>query len=128
MNKVNVNQAKQLLSMLLSGAVDTPVAVNRKRGAKSGKKTRQAKAPKDEAAIEASRQKNNALVVEAFTKAGYADVQPRVNVLTYDKWLEKGRRVRKGEKSIRVGNFALFHLDQTDAEAGMDEPAASEAA
>lgn len=112
---MNQKAVKQLLSMLTSMA-DVPVAVNRKRPVK-GKNQRRAKgAPKDEAAIEASRQKNNELVIETFTKAGYADVQPRVNVLTYDKWLEQGRRVRRGEKHTRVGNFALFHILQTDAE------------
>ena len=104
----------QFLKML-SNAADAPVAVNRKRPTKGGKKQRAAQpAQKDEAAIEASRLKNNELTVEAFTKAGYTDVQPRVNVLTYGKWEEQGRRVRKGEKSVRVGNFALFHLTQTD--------------
>ena len=58
--------------------------------------------------------RNNAECVSAFTAAGYKDVKPRVNVLTYKKWLEKGRKVREGEKSVRVGMFALFHEDQTD--------------
>lgn len=109
---------KQVLQQFMSMLMDGEVAVNRKRlptKTKTKKKAKSAaKAPKDEAAIEQARQKNNDLVLEAFTAAGYADVQPRVNVLTYDKWIEQGRRVRKGEKSIRVGNFALFHLDQTD--------------
>ena len=57
---------------------------------------------------------NDAKCVEAFTKAGYKDVQPRVNVLTYDKWVAQGRLVRKGEKSVKVGPFSLFHKEQTD--------------
>jgi len=35
------------------------------------------------------------------------------NVLTYDKWLEKGRRVRKGQKALPGLKF-LFHIEQTD--------------
>lgn len=57
---------------------------------------------------------NDAKCVAAFVKAGVADVKPRVNVLTYNKWVEKGRMVRKGEKSVKVGPFALFHENQTD--------------
>lgn len=39
-----------------------------------------------------------------------ADIQLRVNVLPFKKWLENGRVVRKGEKSVR----GLFHISQTD--------------
>ena len=62
----------------------------------------------------AYRAKNDAETIEVFTKAGFTDVQPRVNVMTYDKWIEtKGRRVKKGEKSHKVGPFSLFHEEQT---------------
>lgn len=57
---------------------------------------------------------NDAGCVAAFTKAGYKDVQPRVNVMTYKKFIASGRMVRKGEKATRVGPFNLFHVDQTD--------------
>lgn len=59
--------------------------------------------------------KNDAEAIAQFTAAGYADVQPRVNVLTYDKWIANGRMVRKGEKSTQVGPFRLFHISQTDS-------------
>ena len=49
-----------------------------------------------------------------FAAAGIADVKPRVNVLTYNKWIAAGRLVRKGEKAVKVGPFALFHVSQTD--------------
>lgn len=123
---MNKQVAAQFLAML-QGAMDAPVAVNRKRPAK-GKNTKRAKgkARASEAEIEASRLRNNELVMEAFTKAGFTDVQPRINVLTYDKWVEQGRRVRKGEKSTRVGNFNLFHVSQTDADAPAAEAAAKQ--
>lgn len=67
--------------------------------------------------------------IVAFTKAGFKDIQPRVNVLTYGKvkddgtktgWLAQGRMVRKGEKATKVrakgmrGSIPLFHVSQTD--------------
>ena len=67
--------------------------------------------------------KNDAECIAVFTKAGYKDVQPRVNVLTYGKvkpdgsktgWLSMGRQVKKGQKAVRVGPFALFHITQTE--------------
>lgn len=55
---------------------------------------------------------NDAECIKAFEKKGYKDVQPRVTVKTYKKFLEDGLMVRKGEKSTRVGPFNLFHRDQ----------------
>jgi hypothetical protein len=52
--------------------------------------------------------------IRAFTKKGFKDVQPRVNTLTYAKWIEAGRRVKEGEKSIKVKNLRLFHISQTE--------------
>src|SRR5271166_3009745 len=59
--------------------------------------------------------KNDAECIKKFTKAGFKDVQPRVNVLTFKRWVELGRVVKKGEKSTKVGPFRLFHLAQTEA-------------
>lgn len=58
--------------------------------------------------------KNDAECVAVFTKAGYKDVQPRVNVMTYKKHIAAGRMVRKGEKATYIGPFALFHSEQCD--------------
>lgn len=57
-----------------------------------------------------------AALMEACAKLGFADAKPRENVLTYDRWLELGRKVRKGEKSIVVAGrkSGLFHISQTD--------------
>jgi hypothetical protein len=67
-----------------------------------------------QAQSDAFRAANDAETIKLFTAAGYKLVEPRINVLTYNKWILQGRMVRKGEKSIRVGAFALFHRDQTD--------------
>ena len=37
-----------------------------------------------------------------------ADIDPKVNVLTYKAWLAKGRQVRKGEKSITVATWIVI--------------------
>jgi hypothetical protein len=63
--------------------------------------------------------KNAAECIKVFTAAGYADVQPYVNVLPYGGgrtpgWLEQGRKVKAGEKAVRVNGYPLFHEDQTE--------------
>jgi len=52
--------------------------------------------------------------VRAFARAGYKSVTPRVDAKTYNLWLAEGRRVKEGEKSIRVRHLRLFHRDQTE--------------
>ena len=60
--------------------------------------------------------KANAEVAEKmFAEAGFKDCQAHVTIKTYDKWVESGRRVKKGEKALRTPKgVALFHLSQTD--------------
>lgn len=52
-------------------------------------------------------------VTKAFRRAGYGTVTPRVDVQTYGRWLAEGRKVKAGEKSLKVGPLRLFHLLQT---------------
>jgi hypothetical protein len=70
----------------------------------------------------ARRKANDEECIRIFKAAGYKVVEPRFNVLTYKKWLEKGRRVKKGEKGFSVGPFKLFHEDQTEASGSSDLP------
>ena len=72
----------------------------------------------------------DAATVLAFAKAGYGKVTPRVDVLTYGKpadgdksatgWLAKGRRVKAGQKAVKVkapgmhSGIPLFHVSQTE--------------
>lgn len=53
-------------------------------------------------------------LVVAAHKLGFADAEPNVNLLTYDKWLAKGFRVIPGQKSIVVDGrkSGLFHSSQ----------------
>lgn len=72
-----------------------------------------------------------ALTIKVFEKAGYKDVQPKVNVLTYGKaadgdkpatgWVAKGRKPKRGSKAVYVKapgmrgkGMPLFHYDQTE--------------
>ena len=71
---------------------------------------------------EARRKANDEECIRVFNAAGYKVVEPRFNVLTYKKWLEKGRRVKKGEKGFSVGPFKLFHEDQTEVHGSSDLP------
>ena len=55
------------------------------------------------------------LVVKAFKRAGFGEVQPRVDVMTYNKWLASGHKVKPGEKATKVRQFRLFHRSQVEA-------------
>lgn len=45
---------------------------------------------------------NYQAIFEGFAEKGIFDVEPRVNVLTYNAWLAVGRQVRRGESGVRV--------------------------
>lgn len=92
-------------------------AKGHKAPAKAAKGKKNARKPRGRQKLtEAEKQvfaaKNDADCIAAFTAAGYKDVKPRENVLTYKKWFEKGKLVKKGEKAVRVGPFNLFHESQ----------------
>ena len=78
---------------------------------------------------------NYAAIYEGFAAKGIpaSDIEPRVNVFTYNAWRALGRQVRKGEKGVKVFTFApvtdkdtgdvvgkrpwtstVFHISQTD--------------
>ena len=112
-------QAVNALLEILGGKAP---AVRSSRKPRKSKKAR-GRAVLTDAEKQAYAAQNDAACIAAFNKAGYKDVQPRVNVLTYGKvkedgsktgWLSKGRQVKKGQKAVRVGPFALFHIDQTE--------------
>ena len=103
-------------------AAQTPTRAVKAKGRGRKAKGREKLTEADKAEFKA---KNDAECVVIFTKKGFTDVQPRVNVMTYGKvkddgtktgWLALGRRVKKGEKATKVGPFALFHISQTDPE------------
>jgi hypothetical protein len=57
--------------------------------------------------------KNELQTIRVFKKAGFKDIKPRINVLTFNRWLEQGRRPSEGSKSLKVNGLRLFHLSQT---------------
>ncbi len=125
MNQATVQALVALLGPMLA-----------QQGNGKGRKTRSDKGFTKQAMAEAMTvdQRKAALdaaTVVAFTKAGYKDIQPRVNVLTYGKaadgdkpatgWLAQGRKVKAGEKSVHVKapgmrgkGIPLFHVSQTE--------------
>jgi hypothetical protein len=55
---------------------------------------------------------NEIAAVRAFHRAGFKDAKPHVNILTFNKWAEKGYRPIEGSKSLKVKNLRLFHISQ----------------
>ena len=51
-------------------------------------------------------------IEKACKKRGFKNPVAKVNVLTYGKWIEKGFKVKPGEKSIECGTLRLFHEEQ----------------
>jgi hypothetical protein len=74
----------------------------------------EALAERDAASKADSTEQMERLCVKAFKRAGFDDVKPRENVLTYNKWIEQGRKVKEGEKCVKVKNLRLFHISQTE--------------
>ena len=99
------------LQAMIATAVAT--ALTSAKTSKKGVKAKGRKPLTDEQRA-ANKAKVEAETVKNFKAAGYEDVQPRVNVMTYNKWIENGRRVKKNEKAIKCGSFPLFHVDQTE--------------
>src|SRR5262245_17659961 len=71
----------------------------------------------------------SAAVLKAFKRQGYRPeaIVPHETVLTYNKWIEQGRKVRQGETSVRVGSLRLFHKDQTEPMNAVEKKAALQA-
>jgi hypothetical protein len=104
---------EEQVAELITKAVAT--ALQAKKGNKKAKAAKPGRKPLTDEQKAENRVKTDAATVANFTAKGYKDVQPRENVMTYNKWIENGRRVKKGEKSVKCGSFALFHVNQTEA-------------
>ncbi len=58
--------------------------------------------------------KTDVAVCKAFKKAGFGSVVPRVDCMTYNRWMAQGFKVKPGEKSVKVAQFRLFHKSQVE--------------
>ncbi len=99
----------------------TPEVVAKIVAAEVAKALAAQQADRQETAVKAAKDgksersiQNEVLAVRAFKKAGFKDAVPHKTVMTYNRWLANGRKVREGEKSIKVKNLRLFHISQTD--------------
>ena len=82
------------------------------KGAKKAKGQPRQKLTDEQKAVNAAVNAN--VAVKLFQDAGYENCVAHETIKTYDKWVEGGRRVRKGEKALRTPKgMALFHISQT---------------
>jgi len=56
--------------------------------------------------------KNEIDVIKAFKKAGFGDVTPHIDVMTFNRWMAKGFRPMENSKSLKINNLRLFHKTQ----------------
>lgn len=108
-----MTQSQVLKALLANPAVLAQLLTGAKPSKKAAKTKKQAKPARP-----TGDQFVGALIVAVKAQLGdNIDVQPRVNVLTYDKWVEAGRKVVPGQKSIVVAGrkTGLFHVTQTAA-------------
>ena len=57
--------------------------------------------------------KNDADCIRIFKKAGFKEpLTPRVNILTFRKWVENGYRPVEKSKALKVNNLRLWHVSQ----------------
>ena len=59
---------------------------------------------------------NYPAIFSGFMEKGIpeAEIQPRVNVFTYDAWRALGRQVRKGEHGVKVVTFITWTRREID--------------
>lgn len=107
-----VSVTPEALAAMIAQAVAAALPQKGVKKAKGDKKP--GRKPLTDEQKAANRAKTDLAAVTNFTAKGYKDVQPRINVMTYNKWIENGRRVKKGEKATICGSFALFHKDQCE--------------
>ncbi len=61
---------------------------------------------------------NYPAIYEGFEEKGISDIQPRVNVFTYNAWKAKGRQVRKGEHGVKVVTWIDCKSKEIDPDTG----------
>ncbi len=64
---------------------------------------------------------NYPAIYEGFEAKGISDIQPRVNVFTYNAWKAKGRQVRKGAHGVKVVTWITCKSKKIDRDTGEPE-------
>jgi hypothetical protein len=104
-----VTEGRKLIAKLTEAATAQIQAANAKPP-KAAKPATISIAGKTERSI-----RNEIETVRAFKRAGFGNVTPHVDVLTFNKWMAQGLRPVPGSKSLKVGNLRLFHKSQCQA-------------
>jgi len=60
--------------------------------------------------------RNYPAIFAGFEALGITDIQPRVNVFTYQAWKAKGRQVMKGQHGVKV--ITWVPMNKKDKETG----------
>ena len=61
---------------------------------------------------------NYPAIIDGFVAKGITDVEPRVNVFTYNAWKAKGRQVLKGEHGVKVVTWIDCKSKDIDPDTG----------
>lgn len=105
--------AEMIQAIAAAVAAANPPKKARGKSAKGAKPGRQ-KLTDEQKAVNATQ--NAAVAEKLFSDAGFKNCVAHETIRTYDKWVEAGRRVMKGQKSLRTPKgMALFHVSQTSA-------------
>lgn len=109
MTKITVDAAS--LAKLIAEGVAQALAAQGKGGKQAASKT------KPNTLVDGKTERQLQMEIEtvkAFKRKGLKEavIQPRVNVLTFNRWVEKGFKVKEGEKAVKVKNLRLFHETQ----------------
>ena len=108
-----MTQLDATLIAAIAAAVQAAQPAKQSRG--KGKKVKgnpRTKLSDEQKAVNAKANADSA--VKMFQDAGYENCVAHETIRTYDKWIDAGRRVTKGQKALRTPKgMALFHLDQT---------------
>jgi hypothetical protein len=59
--------------------------------------------------------KNELKTIAVFKKLGYGVVKPKVDVPTFNKWIDQRLRPKEGEHAAKVANLRLFHRSRCRA-------------
>lgn len=109
---VNVTALAGLLNGLL--AVQEGTTAKKAKGRRGRKGQGRVKLSDEQKAKNAA---SNAAEAEALFKSkGYADCRANITIKTYKGWVEAGRKVKVGEKSLKhpTRGYPLFHISQTE--------------